>query len=115
MAHRTPTGRTNPAGREAGTFGGQPFVEAATKASMAGLQNAGQIQAETLRFVTERMTKDLAMPARLATCQNIGSVLEEQWKFTATMMKDYGDEGRRMLDLLAAGARGDVKKPSAEG
>jgi hypothetical protein len=108
MARRIHSGTAHPAGPESLAFGGAGFVEAAVKASMAGLQSAGRVQAEALRFVTERLAKDFEMPARLVACRDFDGVVEEQQKFATTLMKDYSEEGRRVLDLLAEGTRGDV-------
>jgi hypothetical protein len=102
MAHTTRSrlrGKTEPG---AFALGGEQFVETATKASMAGFESAGRLQAEAMRFVADRLAKDFEMPARFARCRSLGGVLEEQWNYAATMVKDYGEESRRMFELMAA-------------
>jgi hypothetical protein len=114
MVQRNPSAATKLSAQPPFAFGGDGPAEAAAKASLVGLRNAGRVQAEAMRFAAERLAKDIEMPARFACCQSVESLLEEQWKFTATMMKDYSAEGGRLLDLLTADTSGDAGEPSSK-
>ncbi len=53
------------------------------------LDSAAKVQAESLRFILDRVRKDLEMPARLAECKSPVDMLEVQAKFASTMVSDY--------------------------
>lgn len=103
MVQRNPSSAVKPTIGMPALPGGAGLADAVSKASFEGMRTAGRVQSEAMRFVAERLSKDLEMPARLARCQSVESVLEEQWKFTTTLMQDYGAESRRLLDMLTKG------------
>ncbi len=75
-------------------------MQTVMKSYNAWWRTAGEVQAEMLQFVNNRLSKDMEIPTRLAECKNPTDVAEQQMAFANTMLKDYADEGQRILDLM---------------
>lgn len=69
------------------------------------LDSAAKMQAESLRFILDRVRKDLEIPARLAECKSPVDVLEVQASFASTMVSDYLNETGKLLSLTMQGVR----------
>jgi hypothetical protein len=69
------------------------------------LDSAAKMQAESLRFILDRVRKDLEIPARLAECKSPVDVLEVQASFASTMVSDYLNETGKLLSLTMEGVR----------
>ena len=69
------------------------------------LDSAAKVQAESLRFILDRVRKDMEIPARLAECKSPVDVLEVQASFASTMVSDYLNETGKLLSLTMQGVR----------
>lgn len=78
------------------------------------LDSAAKVQAESLRFVLDRVRKDLEMPARLAECKSPVDMFELQAKFASTMVSDYLTETGKLLSLTMQGVRESAHEAEQE-
>jgi hypothetical protein len=69
------------------------------------LGNANRVQAEMIRFMGDRYSKDLKMMARFAECRKPEEFLKLQSEIAAELAADYQAEGARVLALF-----GDASK-----
>lgn len=83
----------------------QKSAESVSKAYMAWLRNASRVQTEAMRFINERIAKDMEVPGKLACCKNPVEVLDTQMKFASSLLSDYMDEGRRLADMTGEMAK----------
>jgi len=90
---------------EASTFGsatlmGQESLQSIMRSYTAWIETAVELQTETAKFVTERVRKDMELPARIAACGNPQDIYQEQVEFASTMITDYSDESQKITDIL---------------
>jgi hypothetical protein len=71
-----------------------------TDAYLAIWKQAGEFQKEWLRFVGERIEKDMAYSSKLFNCRNPGDFFQAQLDFCNCFMDDYLKEGRKVGDMV---------------
>ena len=83
-------------------LGATPFaaMQPMADAYMAFWKQASELQKEWLRFMSERIEKDMAYSGKLLNCKNPGDVLQAQLDFCSGFMDDYLKEGRKVGDLV---------------
>jgi hypothetical protein len=69
------------------------------------LSNANRMQAEVIRFIGDRYSKDVKMMMRFAECRKPEDFLKLQSELAAELTADYQEEGARLLALF-----GDASK-----
>ena len=69
------------------------------------LNNSNRVQAEVIRFMGERFSKDVKMLSRFAECRKPEDFLRVQNTLLSELTTDYQQEGARMLALF-----GDASK-----
>jgi hypothetical protein len=69
-------------------------------AYLALMRQAGEFQIEMLRFVGERLQKDMAYSGKLLECKDPSEVLKAHLDFCNCFMDDYLKEGRRLGDVV---------------
>lgn len=79
--------------------------ESMTNAYSEWLHNANRIQAEMIRFMGDRFSKDVKMMSRFAQCRNPEDFLKVQSEIVAELAADYQQEGTKLLALF-----GDASK-----
>ena len=99
MKNDQETGMNSPA-LDAVDLGQQTF-ENAVKICAAWMNTTNEMQSETIRFVGERLRKDMQMPAKFAACGSPFDVYQEQVEFASTMVADYADESWKMAGMLS--------------
>jgi hypothetical protein len=67
--------------------------------------NANRMQAEMIRFIGDRYSKDVKMMARFAECRKPEEFLKLQSELAAELAADYQEQGARLLALF-----GDASK-----
>lgn len=63
-------------------------------------KSANRLQAEALRFVTDRLNKDRDLLARFAACKKPEDVVNLQSEAATELVNDYLEEGARWFALL---------------
>ena len=79
--------------------------ESMTSAYSEWLRNANRVQAEMIRFMGERFSKDVKMMSRFAQCRKPEDFLQVQGEIVAELAADYQQEGAKLLALF-----GDASK-----
>lgn len=69
------------------------------------LHNTNRVQAEMIRFIGDRFSKDVKMMSRFAECRKPEDFLKLQGEIVAEMAADYQQEGTKILALF-----GDASK-----
>ena len=80
---------------------GQQTFENALKVYASWMTATNEVQTEAMRFVGERLKKDLQMPAKFAACGSPFDIYQEQIEFASTMVEDYADESRKIAGMLS--------------
>jgi Phasin protein len=83
--------------------------ESVSKAYSDWLHNANRVQAEMIRFVGERFSKDLNLVSRFAACKQPDEFLRLQGEVMTELASDYMQEGARIFSLF-----GDASKQSLQ-
>lgn len=84
-------------------------IPAVSKAYSDWLHNANRVQAEMIRFVGERFSKDLNLVSRFAACKQPDEFLRLQGEVMSELASDYMQEGARIFSLF-----GDASKQSLQ-
>jgi Phasin protein len=79
----------------------QPMADA----YLAFWRNAGRFQTEILRFITERMEKDVAHSSRLINCKTPTDFVQAQMDFVNSFFDDYTKEGRWVGEMMNKATR----------
>jgi hypothetical protein len=79
--------------------------ETMTRAYSEWLRNANRVQAEMIRFVGERFTKDVSMMSRFADCKKPEDYFKVQGELLTELTADYQQEGARILGLFGDAAQ----------
>jgi hypothetical protein len=58
------------------------------------------IQRQSIALMSQRMGKAMELPARFAECRNPADIAKAQAEFASTMVVDYFEAGRQMLNVL---------------
>ena len=58
------------------------------------------MQRQSIALMSERMGKAMELPARFAECRNPADIAKAQAEFASTMVADYFEAGRQMLNVL---------------
>jgi len=85
-------------------FGKESF-EWMSNAFSEWMGNANRMQAEVIRFMGDRYSKDVKMMARFAECRKPEEFLKLQSELAAELAADYQEQGARILALF-----GDASK-----
>jgi len=87
------------------TAAARDSFDSMTHAYSDWLQNANRVQAEMIRFVGERFSKDVAMMSRFAECRKPEDYLKLQGVLLTELAADYQQEGTRILELFGDASR----------
>ena len=60
------------------------------------------VQRQSIELMSEQMRKAMELPARFAGCRNPADIAKAQAEFASTMVSDYFEAGREMLNALTA-------------
>jgi hypothetical protein len=69
------------------------------------LHNTNRVQAEVIRFMGERFSKDVKMVSRFAECRNPEDFIKMQNQVLSELAADYQQEGSRMLALFGEASK----------
>jgi uncharacterized protein YjbJ (UPF0337 family) len=58
------------------------------------------VQRQSIELTSESMRKAMELPARFAECRNPADIVKAQADFASTMVSDYYEAGRKMLNVL---------------
>jgi uncharacterized protein YjbJ (UPF0337 family) len=58
------------------------------------------VQRQSIELTSESMRKAMELPARFAECRNPADIVKAQAEFASTMVSDYFEAGRKMLNVL---------------
>jgi Phasin protein len=58
------------------------------------------MQQQSIALMSQRARKAMELPARFAECRNPADIAKAQAEFASTMVADYFEAGRRMLNVL---------------
>jgi uncharacterized protein YjbJ (UPF0337 family) len=58
------------------------------------------VQRQSIALTSESMRKAMELPARFAECRNPAEIVKAQADFASTMVSDYFEAGRKMLNVL---------------
>ena len=84
---------------------GKESFEWMSKGFSEWLSNAHRMQAEVIRFMGDRYSKDVKMMARFAECRKPEDFLKVPSELAAELAADYQEQGARFLALF-----GDASK-----
>jgi hypothetical protein len=101
------TQREKPSTEIGGNGGAMPFpaFRPVADAYMAFWKQAGEIQLEMLRFISERLEKDMAYSNRLLGCKNADELLKANSEFCTCFFDDYLKEGRKIGEFVNTAAK----------
>jgi Phasin protein len=74
------------------------------------LRNATKVQAEAIRFINDRFTKDIEMMSQFAQCKKPEDIAALQAKLVSSLVADYTAESTKIIALFS-----DVAKEGLEG
>jgi len=57
------------------------------------------MQRQSIALMSQRMAKAMELPARFAECRNPADIAKAQAEFASTMVADYYEAGRKMLNV----------------
>jgi hypothetical protein len=97
------------------TFSGIPgfskeSFEALSEVFSESVRNGNRIQAELLRFVGDRFSKDVALISRLAACKEPTAFLNLQSELVTGLTNDYLQEGAKIFALASEVAKENFGK-----
>jgi hypothetical protein len=58
------------------------------------------VQRQSIELTSESLRKPMELPARFAECRNPADIVKAQADFASTMVSDYFEAGRKMLNVL---------------
>jgi hypothetical protein len=58
------------------------------------------VQRQSIALTSESMRKAMELPARIAECRNPADIVKAQADFASSMVSDYFEAGRKMLNVL---------------
>lgn len=64
---------------------------------------------ESMRFVTERLEKDLEAQRAMLACRTPQELMQAQSDFMQKAFTDYTEETRRMMELMGVALRVDIR------
>ena len=73
------------------------------------LRDANRFQAEAIRFLNDRLNKDIQMMSQYAACKKPEEIFELQAKLATSMVSDYMAEGTKVLELFGNAVKGEVE------
>ena len=100
---------------EAATESAKASLDTMTKAYANWLKNANRLQAEALRFVSDRFNKDLQLLSRFGSCKRPEDFLGMQSEAMTQMANDYMTEGAKWVALFGEAAKDLQDKASPAG
>ena len=63
------------------------------------------VQRQSIELMSARMRKATELPTRFAECRNPADIVKAQAEFASTMVSDYFDAGRKMLNVMTDATR----------
>ena len=69
------------------------------------LHNTNRVQAEVIRFMGDRFSKDVKMMSRFAECRKPEDFLKLQSEIVTELAADYQQEGAKILALFGEASR----------
>lgn len=99
----------NPAGVDATNHVARQSFDTMSQAFSNWMRNANRVQAETIRFMNERFTKDLQAFSRVGACRKPEDFVGLQSELLTQLVADYMEEGARMMKLF-----GNMADPAAK-
>jgi len=66
------------------------------------IRNAARLQEESMRFTRTRMQRNVEAATGFAACRTPQEMIAMQSQYASEAMRDYMDEGRRVVELLKA-------------
>lgn len=84
--------------------------EALSEVFTDSVRNGSRIQAELLRFVGDRFSKDVALISRLAACKEPTAFLNLQSELVSGLTNDYLQEGAKIFALASEVAKENIGK-----
>jgi hypothetical protein len=75
-------------------------LSALSGAMTAWLHDAGKVQAEAIRFLNERMQKDMDLLGQFSECQTPQDIASVQARLLTSLVTDYAQESQAMFSLL---------------
>jgi Phasin protein len=91
-------------------------LESMSKAYSEWLHNANRVQAEVIRFVGERFSKDVDLISRFSACKQPDEFMRLQAEALSELTSDYMQEGARIFGLFSEVSRetlGDIAKAAS--
>jgi hypothetical protein len=82
-----------------------PAFQPVADACAAMWKQAGEFQLEMLRFMTERIEKDMAYSSKLLGCKNPDEMFRAHSDFCSCFFDDYLKEGGRVGDLVSTATK----------
>ena len=79
-----------------------PAMQISVQPFSIWLSNVARLQAESLRFCTRRMARDLQIAGRIATCRTPGDLASAQIVFINQAVEDYAELGQRLFAMAGA-------------
>lgn len=86
-----------------------PFAQFTTQPFTLWMQSGARLQAESMRFIADRVVKGLHVPQRLVACATPAEAVAVASEFTFEAARDYLDECQRLFALAA----GDFESTTA--
>lgn len=83
--------------------------EAMSRSYSEWLHNANRVQAEMIRFVNERFSKDMSLISRFAACRQPDELLRLQAEVVSELASDYMQEGARIFSLFSDTTKGAIE------
>jgi hypothetical protein len=82
-----------------------PAFQPVAEACAAMWKQAGEFQLEMLRFMTERIEKDMAYSSKLIGCKNPDELIQAHTEFCNCFFDDYLKEGRKIGDFVSTATK----------
>ena len=79
---------------------GLKAAESMQRAYEHWFQRMMDVQHHSIELMSERMRKAMELPARFAKCRNPADIADAQADFANTMVSDYFEVGRKVMNVL---------------
>lgn len=80
-------------------------LDTVSKAFSEWMNNANRMQAELIRFVGERFSKDVDLVSRFASCKQPDEFVRLQAEALTELASDYMQEGAKIFGLFSEASR----------
>ena len=89
-----------PKGVEAMNDMARESLDTVSSAFSTWMHNANRLQAESIRFMNDRFTKDLQNLTRISTCRSPEEFVSVQSELYTQLVSDYMEQGARLMSLF---------------